>query len=350
MVGLDNLWSRFSLTEEEEQGVEVEQQDEFKDILDLEKVLEFKPWMFDKSLAAFQRATSVEEVPLLDFSKSTFRVQLHNVPENSMNQATGELIGGTIGMVIQVADPKDDSTRDPTTKTKSNKRSGPTRGDEGKGGDSKASNHASPRDTEQANNGKQVLCDDSQGMGKVGKEHQAKHLDKGVVNLPISDHHMDQVSHTRAATQNSKLNLSITRSPLEVITNQIKDSPCLPRMWKKLACEAGKGRPFRFESMWLKERSCKEEVQNAWGVPTGTNSVWRFNEKILNYQDNLKEWNRKTFGHVRTSLTKKMQELKEAKENGSYITNLELIYKLRGDIQSLKNKEEAMWKQRSCND
>ena len=41
---------------------------------------------------------------------------------------------------------------------------------------------------------------------------------------------------------------------------------------------------------------------------------------------------------------KKLQELKEAEENGNYITNLELIYNLRGDIQSLKNKEEAMWK------
>ena len=60
-------------------------------------------------------------------------------------------------------------------------------------------------------------------------------------------------------------------------------------------------------------------------------------------------WNKKTFGHVRISLTKKLQELKVAKENGSYKTNLELIYKLRGNIQSLKNKEEAMWKQRSCN-
>lgn len=84
---------------------------EFEDILDLERVLEFKPWMFDKSLVAFQRATLVEEVPLLDFSKSFFWVQLHNVLENRMNQATSESIGGIIGTVIQVADPKDDGAR-----------------------------------------------------------------------------------------------------------------------------------------------------------------------------------------------------------------------------------------------
>lgn len=45
-----------------------------------------------------------------------------------------------------------------------------------------------------------------------------------------------------------------------------------------------------------------------------------------------------------------MQEFKEAEENGSNITNPELIYNLRGDIQSLKNKEEAIWKLRSRND
>lgn len=111
MVGLDNLWSRFSLFEEEEQGVEVDRQVEvqihhlagqffikrvlyvesvghtfkplwkpigelkiktagdnvllfeFKDILDLEKVLEFEPWTFDKSLVVFQRVTTIEEIP-----------------------------------------------------------------------------------------------------------------------------------------------------------------------------------------------------------------------------------------------------------------------------------------------
>ena len=111
-----------------------------------------------------------------------------------------------------------------------------------------------------------------------------------------------------------------------------------------------KGWPVRFESMWLKERSCEEVVQHAWGVLTSSDSVWKFNEKKLNCQDNLKEWNTKTLGHIRTNLTKKMQDLKQAEENGRYITNPELIYKLKGDIQSLKNKEEAMWKQRSHND
>lgn len=77
--------------------------------------------------------------------------------------------------------------------------------------------------------------------------------------------------------------------------------------------------------------------------------VWRFDDKILACQDNLKVWNKKTFGHVWNSLTKKLRELKDAEEEGSYRINLEKIYKLRGDIQKLKIREESMWKQRSQN-
>ncbi|XP_075633494.1 uncharacterized protein LOC142605953 [Castanea sativa] len=82
-----------------------------------------------------------------------------------------------------------------------------------------------------------------------------------------------------------------------------------------------KGRPFRFESMWLKDRTCEAVVQDSWGNQPGNASAWCFNGKILTCQDNLKEWNKKTFGHVRNSLTKKMKELKVAEENGSYKTN-----------------------------
>lgn len=74
----------------------------------LKRFWSFEPWTFDKSLVVFQRVTTIEEIPRLEFSKATFWVQIHNVPENCLSKATGESIGGTIGTVIQVADPKDD--------------------------------------------------------------------------------------------------------------------------------------------------------------------------------------------------------------------------------------------------
>ena len=128
MAGLDEMWARFSLLEEEERGVEVSQQRalivhrlvskfltklvlnvdamartfkslwkligelkirdvgdniplfEFEDILDLERVLEFEPWSYDKHLVVFQKAIDAELAPLLDYSFTTFWMQIHNIP------------------------------------------------------------------------------------------------------------------------------------------------------------------------------------------------------------------------------------------------------------------------------
>lgn len=42
------------------------------------------------------------------FSHTTFWLQIHNVPKSLLTQATGELVGKTLGMAVQVADLEDD--------------------------------------------------------------------------------------------------------------------------------------------------------------------------------------------------------------------------------------------------
>ena len=122
MAHIDDLWARFSITEEEEQGADVPKQAkpclfhlaakffmkrvmnveavahtfkplwklcgelkirdiggnlllfEFDDAMDLERVLEFEPWTYDKSLVVFQRAVDVESAPLLAFNSICFWV------------------------------------------------------------------------------------------------------------------------------------------------------------------------------------------------------------------------------------------------------------------------------------
>ena len=156
MAGLDDLWARFSLTEDEEGGADVPYQEEvvvhrlagkfftkrvlnvdavartfkplwklagelkirdsgdnvlvfeFDDIIDLERVLEYEPWSYDKSLIAFQRVTDVELLPQMIYNQVTFWVQLHNLPLKHLTYDTGEAIGNAIGRVVQVADPEDD--------------------------------------------------------------------------------------------------------------------------------------------------------------------------------------------------------------------------------------------------
>nr|POE82681.1 hypothetical protein CFP56_61986 [Quercus suber] len=141
MAGLDEMWARFSLSGEEERGAEVLRQKElvvqrlvgkfltkrvlnvdvvartfkplwkpigelklqdigdnillfkFEDILDLERVLEYEPWSYDRNLVVFQRTIDAELALLLDYSSTTFWMQIHNIPLNLVTQETGESIG-----------------------------------------------------------------------------------------------------------------------------------------------------------------------------------------------------------------------------------------------------------------
>ena len=156
MARLEEMWARFSLSEEEERGADVDGQEEtiihrlagkfftkcvlnvdavartfkplwrpmgelkirdmgdnillfeFKDCFDFERVLELEPWSYDKHLVVFQQTLVAEAAPLLDYSRSSFWIQFHNVPNQLLTPETGESVGRTLGRVIQVADPEDD--------------------------------------------------------------------------------------------------------------------------------------------------------------------------------------------------------------------------------------------------
>ncbi|XP_075674729.1 uncharacterized protein LOC142643891 [Castanea sativa] len=101
--------------------------------------------------------------------------------------------------------------------------------------------------------------------------------------------------------------------------------------------------------MWLKDKSCEMVIKTSWETLLGSSLVVHLSKKIDLCQINLREWNRNTFGHVRTNLEKKLKELHRAEEMGLYSTNPNCIGQLRHEIQALKSKEEVMWKQRSCN-
>ena len=108
-----------------------------------------------------------------------------------------------------------------------------------------------------------------------------------------------------------------------------------------------KDRPFRFEVMWLKDKSCEAVIKISWEIPLGSSPVANFSKKIDMCQINLRVWNRNTFGHVRITLDKKLRELHRAEEMGLYSIDPDGIGQLRDEIQALKAKEEVMWKQRS---
>ena len=75
----------------------------FKNEVDLERVLEFEPWTYDKHLVLFQRIDDTTTISSLSFSECSFWVQIHNLPIKSMTLELGMSIGSSISKVVQVA-------------------------------------------------------------------------------------------------------------------------------------------------------------------------------------------------------------------------------------------------------
>ena len=61
-------------------------------------------------LCLHTRAVDAKSALLLDFSRTTFWMQIHNFPAHLATQEIGESIGKTLGQVVQVADPEDDDS------------------------------------------------------------------------------------------------------------------------------------------------------------------------------------------------------------------------------------------------
>ncbi|XP_050241238.1 uncharacterized protein LOC126690150 [Quercus robur] len=99
--------------------------------------------------------------------------------------------------------------------------------------------------------------------------------------------------------------------------------------------------------MWLRDKTCGDVVKESWAEVHDPSLVSVLSNKIFTCQDNLRTWNRETFGHIWISLAKKLRELSGAEEAGLYRFNPTLIYTFREEIQVLKSKEETIKKQRS---
>ena len=94
-----------------------------------------------------------------------------------------------------------------------------------------------------------------------------------------------------------------------------------------------KGRPFHFEAMYLKDNSCEGVVKDSWRDCSEVGLAWSFMKKIFACQHNLREWDRKSFGHVCNLLQKKLAGLKTMEESDGYRQNPTRLQALREEIQ-----------------
>lgn len=72
---------------------------EFKDPLDVDRVLKGEPWSFDKNLVALGRASKHMDVRSLVFDRTGFWVQVHNLPIGSFSMAVAQEVVSVVGTI-----------------------------------------------------------------------------------------------------------------------------------------------------------------------------------------------------------------------------------------------------------
>lgn len=75
--------------------------------VDVEKVLQGEPWTFDWHLVVLQRYDGITPVANLSFDKTSFWVQIHNLPFSLLTVEAALSIGETIGTVMKSRDSKE---------------------------------------------------------------------------------------------------------------------------------------------------------------------------------------------------------------------------------------------------
>ena len=71
----------------------------FSDKVDVERVLMGEPWSYDKHLVSLKRLEQSVTIKELEFNRTLFWVQLHDLPIGDMNPQTACEIGEIIGEV-----------------------------------------------------------------------------------------------------------------------------------------------------------------------------------------------------------------------------------------------------------
>ena len=159
MESLEGLWEKFSLLDDEENGIECTKKDapanfilaakflmkqivnmesvahtfqplwrlekdfqikdmgenilffHFKDECDLDRVIEHKPWTYDKHLVIFEKVVANVPISALAFQFTSFWIQIHNLPIHCLNPETRDEIGSSLGTTLLMTDSKSDGEK-----------------------------------------------------------------------------------------------------------------------------------------------------------------------------------------------------------------------------------------------
>ncbi|KAL9680101.1 hypothetical protein QQ045_017978 [Rhodiola kirilowii] len=137
-------------------------------------------------------------------------------------------------------------------------------------------------------------------------------------------------------------NLWIDRFPNTIIQHLISHrSDHCPLLLSLDRINRAQEKPFRFESMWMRDTSFANTV-NKNRISNGNMS-----DKLLHLTQQLKVWNRKSFGHVGNHLRKLKKDLAEVRQCTRTQSSSEKEKSLTNEIDEWLIRKETMWAQRS---
>ena len=108
-----------------------------------------------------------------------------------------------------------------------------------------------------------------------------------------------------------------------------------------------KGRPFRFEAVWMIDDRCEGVIKNAWDGNTLVNPMERLVRKVDVCHSSLQTWSKLSFGNIRRLLNQKKKLLAQAEALSMSSRNHDHVKILRDEIYELMVKEDCLWHQRS---
>jgi hypothetical protein len=104
---------------------------------------------------------------------------------------------------------------------------------------------------------------------------------------------------------------------------------------------------FKYEAHWAKEKGAKEVVKRVWRKKFNYEDKWQnMKGKLQDCSRGLLQWRRKEAGDIETALKKKSAQLESLQQNMAD-SDMEKIRGLQNELQTLLEKEEIKWKQKS---
>ncbi|XP_030948600.1 uncharacterized protein LOC115972446 [Quercus lobata] len=92
-----------------------------------------------------------------------------------------------------------------------------------------------------------------------------------------------------------------------------------------------KNKPFRFESMWMKEVGCRNTIVDAWGFPSYESNMFLASSKIKHCGVKLVEWSRLSFRSIKRQIVETSKKLVLTEEAAARGASGRTLYMQSGD-------------------